>query len=199
MTRYGYVRVSTKEQRIERQVAALTKEGIERKLLYIDKASGKNFERQAYQRLRKRLRKGDELYLLSIDRLGRNYQEIIEEWRYLIYEKQVTIVVLDLPLLQALGHSQDVTKQLLNDFILQLFSYVAQIEREMIHARQKEGIVQAQKRGVRFGRPTKEIPEEFDSVMRRFQEGCLSIEECCQELGISRGTFYKWRRAVKSC
>lgn len=197
MTRYGYVRVSTREQHVDRQLAALLEEGIAEKNIYIDQASGKSFQRQAYQQLRRKLKKGDELWVKSIDRLGRNYQEMMKEWRYLVYEKRIVVVILDLPLLKEFRMSTDVTKQLLSDLILQLFSYVAQIEREMIHTRQMEGILQAKKRGVSFGRPKCEMSEQFEEVLRHYRDKTMTVAQCCECLGVSRGTFYKWVRERK--
>lgn len=151
--RYGYIRVSTKEQHIDRQMTAILQEEIATSNIFIDKASGKDFDRRNYKRLLRKLRTGDELVIKSIDRLGRNYDEIIEQWRLLVKKKQVDISVLDFPLLNTRNGIENVTGKLISDLVLQILSYVSQIEREQIQQRQKEGIAEAMKKGVRFGRP----------------------------------------------
>ena len=170
---YGYIRVSTKEQNEDRQVIALTEAGVDKKRLVIDKVSGKNFERPGYQRLVKKLKPGDVLFIKSIDRLGRNYKEILEQWRYLTKEKGIAIVVLDMPLLDT-RQKQDLIGELISDIVLQLLSYVAQTEREFIKQRQAEGIAAAKAKGVKFGRPEKELPPEFEEVFPRWISGEIS-------------------------
>ena len=140
MMKYGYIRVSTKEQNIDRQLTAILKEGIDVKNIYIDKASGKDFNRKKYNRLIKKLKEGDELFIKSIDRLGRNYEEIIQEWNTITKDKKVDIVVLDFPLLDTREKINDLTGKFISDIVLQILSYVAQIERENTHQRQMEGI-----------------------------------------------------------
>ena len=148
--KYGYVRVSTKEQNIDRQIAAMTKEKLEMKQIYVDKASGKDFNRKKYKQLLRKLKEGDELYIKSIDRLGRNYDEIIKEWNFITKEKNAEIIVLDFPLLDTRTKAYDLTGKFIADIVLQILSYVAQIERENTHQRQMEGIKEAKKRGVKF-------------------------------------------------
>lgn len=159
--RYGYVRVSSKDQNIARQMSALADSGIEKKYIYIDKESGKDFNRKNYQRLLKKLKAEDEVYIKSIDRLGRDYDEIIKQWQIIIKEKAAHIIVLDFPLLDTRKQEQGLTGKFIADLVLQILSYVAQVERENIHQRQLEGIWEAKKRGVAFGRPRKEVPKEF--------------------------------------
>lgn len=190
--KYGYVRVSTKEQNIDRQLSAVLKEGIEMKQIYIDKASGNNFKRSEYQRLIKKLKEGDELYIKSIDRLGRNYDEIIKEWNLITKDKNAEIIVLDFPLLDTRTKINDLTGKFIADMVLQILSYVAQIERENTHQRQMEGIKEAKKRGVRFGRREKEIPEDFEKVATQWSEKGISLREGAKLLNISHTTFSKW-------
>ena len=158
---YGYARVSTKEQNEQRQLIALAQFGLSEKQIYVDKQSGKDFERQSYKRLMRKIKSGDTLVVKSIDRLGRNYEEILEQWRIITKEKAAAIVVLDMPLLDT-RQSRDLTGTLIADIVLQLLSYVAQTEREFIRQRQAEGIAAAKARGVRFGRlgRTKRSPPE---------------------------------------
>lgn len=154
---YGYARVSTKEQNELRQLIALRKFGLTDRAIFVDKQSGKDFDRRSYQRLLRKLKDGDTLVIKSIDRLGRNYEEILEQWRIITKEKSAAIVVLDMPLLDT-RRNRDLTGTLIADIVLQLLSYVAQTEREFIHQRQAEGIAAAKARGVKFGRPRKALP-----------------------------------------
>ena len=158
---FGYVRVSTKEQCEERQLIALREFPVQDKNIFMDKLSGKDFNRPQYRKLLKRLKRGDVLVIKSIDRLGRNYNEILNQWRIITKEKQADVVVLDMPLLDTRHAGRDLTGTLIADLVLQILSYVAQTERENIRQRQKEGIAAAKKRGVKFGRPRKPIPENF--------------------------------------
>lgn len=192
--KYGYVRVSTREQNIDRQLSAMLKENIEAKSIYVDKASGKDFNRRKYKKLIKKLKESDELYIKSIDRLGRNYDEIIREWNVITKEKNADIIVLDFPLLDTRTRINDLTGKFISDIVLQILSYVAQIERENTHQRQMEVIVEAKKRGVKFGRSKKEIPEEFYDVAKRWMKGKLSLRQGSQMLGISHATLAKWLR-----
>lgn len=189
---YGYARVSTREQNLDRQLAALTEFGLERRSIYCDKASGKDFERPRYQRLIKRLRPGDVLVIKSIDRLGRNYEEILEEWRLITKQRKVSVVVLDMPLLDTRTTKEGLTGTFIADVMLQLLSYVAQIERENTKQRQAEGIAAAKARGVRFGRPLLVRPEAYSEVRRAHQRGELTRMQAAQALGVSRSTFDKW-------
>lgn len=189
MERYAYIRVSTKEQNIARQVASMNELGISKNFMYIDKQSGKDFNRRNYKRLLKKLSSGDELYIKSIDRLGRNYDEIIEQWRFLTKTKDVDIIVLDFPLLDTRNKSNGLTGKFIADLVLQILSYVAQIERENIHQRQTEGIQLAKERGVKFGRPTMDFPVDFEKIYHLWADAKISQREAGRRLGISHTTF----------
>lgn len=188
----GYARVSSRDQNLARQLAALKSAGIPANLIYTDKQSGKNFERPGYKRLVKRMKDGDELYIKSIDRLGRNYDEIIEQWRFLTKTRHIDIIVLDFPLLDTRKSNNGLTGEFIADLTLQILSYVAQIERENTHQRQLEGIREARKRGVRFGRPQIEIPEGFDEIKTLVSKGNVSLREGAERLGVSHTTLRKW-------
>ena len=188
----GYVRVSTKEQNLDRQLIAMREFGVPEKQIYQDKLSGKDFDRPAYQKLMKAIKPGDTLVIKSIDRLGRNYDEILEQWRVITKEKQAAIVVLDMPLLDT-RQSRDLTGTLIADIVLQLLSYVAQTEREYIRQRQREGIAAAKARGTHMGRPAKEKPDNFASAMTLWREGKLSARKTAELLGVSAKTFKKWK------
>ncbi|WP_300689333.1 recombinase family protein [uncultured Oscillibacter sp.] len=190
---YGYVRVSTKEQNEDRQMIAMKEFGIKDGGIVLDKQSGKDFERPGYQRLIRKLKAGDTLVIKSIDRLGRNYDEILEQWRLLTKEKLVDIVVLDMPLLDT-RQGRDLTGALIADIVLQLLSYVAQTEREFNRQRQAEGIAAAKARGVHFGRKFKERGENYESVMAAWHRGELSGRAAARELGVAHGTFQRWCR-----
>ena len=194
---YGYARVSTKEQNEQRQIIALTQFGLLQENIYVDKQSGKDFERTQYQRLMHRLKSGDLLVVKSIDCLGRNYGEILEQWRIITKEKHAAIVVLDMPLLDT-RKANDLTNELIADIVLQLLSYVAQTEREFICQRQAEGIATAKARGVRFGRKPKEKPPEFPAVCEAWRMGKLSARAAAAQLGVSCRTFQKWADDYKS-
>lgn len=190
---YGYVRVSTKEQNEDRQIVAMREFGIKEGNIILDKQSGQNFERPGYRRLVRRLKAGDTFVIKSIDRLGRNYDEILEQWRLLTKEKLVDIVVLDMPLLDTC-QGRDLTGVLIADIVLQLLSYVAQTEREFNRQRQAEGIAAAKARGVHFGRKFKERGENYESVMTAWRRGELSGRAAARELGVAHGTFQRWCR-----
>ncbi len=190
--KYGYIRVSTKEQNIDRQLSAILKEGIEMDKIYVDKASGKDFNRRKYKKLIKKLKEGDELYVKSIDRLGRNYDEIIKEWNLITKEKSAEIIVLDFPLLDTRNKGNDLTGKFIADIVLQILSYVAQIERENTHQRQMEGIKEAKKRGVKFGRSKKDVPKDFDKVADQWSKNKISLRAGAKQLGVSHTTFSKW-------
>lgn len=190
---YGYVRVSTKEQNEDRQMVAMQEFGVKASNIILDKQSGKDFERPGYRRLVRKLKAGDTLVIKSIDRLGRNYDEILEQWRLLTKEKQVDIVVLDMPLLDT-RQGRDLTGMLIADIVLQLLSYVAQTEREFNRQRQAEGIAVAKARGVHFGRKFKNWGEDYDSVMAAWHRGELSSRAAARELGVAHGTFQRWCR-----
>lgn len=188
---YGYARVSTREQNAERQLIALREFGLNNGQIILDKQSGKDFDRRGYRRLLRKLKDGDTLVIKSIDRLGRNYEEILEQWRVITKEKGAAIVVLDMPLLDT-RRSRDLTGTLIADIVLQLLSYVAQTEREFIHQRQAEGIAAAKARGVKFGRPYKELPAGFQEVKARWKRGELSARAAGKELHIPHSTFLHW-------
>ena len=188
---YGYARVSTKEQNELRQLVALEQFGLDKKQIFVDKQSGKDFERRNYKRLVRRLKPGDTLVVKSIDRLGRNYAEILEQWRIITKEKRAAIVVLDMPLLDT-RQSRDLTGTLIADIVLQLLSYVAQTEREFIRQRQAEGIAAARANGVRFGRPLIERPEAFAAIQALWASGGISARAAAKQLGVSAKTFTRW-------
>lgn len=190
--KYGYIRVSSKDQNEDRQLIAMKEAGLSEHQLYLDKQSGKDFNRPAYKRLLRKLRPGDVLYVKSIDRLGRNYEEIQNQWRLITREKQVDIVVLDMPLLSTQNISGDLTGVFIADLVLQTLSYVAQTERENTKQRQAEGIAAAQRRGVRFGRPRKMIPKEFMQLQASWRAGEITSREAAQRLGVSQNTFLRW-------
>ena len=185
---YGYVRVSTKEQNELRQVLALREAGIADRNIFLDKQSGKDFERQNYKKLIRKIKSGDTLVIKSIDRLGRNYDEILEQWRIIAKEKGTAIVVLDMPLLDT-RKNKDLTGTLIADIVLQLLSYVAQTEREFIRQRQAEGIAAAKLQGVRFGRKPREKPPEYGSLKELWVRGEISAREAARRLGITHRTF----------
>lgn len=192
--KYGYVRVSTKDQNIHRQLTAMEEENIDRKNIYTDKASGKDFNRRRYRSLLRKLKEGDELYIKSIDRLGRNYDEILKEWNTLTKVKKVDIIVLDFPLLDTRERLENLTGKFIADIVLQILSYVAQVERENTHQRQMEGIREAKKRGVKFGRPKRHIPDNFDEVKDMWERGEVSLRRGAKLLGTNHTTFSKWLR-----
>lgn len=191
MEQYAYIRVSTKEQNIDRQILALEPYQVPEKNIYCDYQSGKNFERPAYQKLVKRLKTGDLLIIKSIDRLGRNYNDILVQWQYITKELKVDILVLDMDLLDTRQKSGNLTGTLIADLVLQIFAYVAQTEREFICQRQAEGIEAAKRKGKKFGRPEKEMPKQFKEVCQRCKEGELSTRQASELLGISHTTFYR--------
>ncbi len=193
MQEYAYVRVSTKDQNEDRQLLALEPFHLPPGNIFIDKQSGKDFNRPQYKRLLRKLEKGDILLVKSIDRLGRNYDEILEQWRLLTKERQIQIAVLDMPLLNT-RNTRDLTGTLISDIVLQLLSYVAQTERENIRQRQAEGIAAAKQRGIRFGRPEKERPAAYAQTCAVWQAGKISAREGARRLGVAHSTFLKWVR-----
>lgn len=188
---YGYMRVSTKEQTERRQYIALQEYGISNNRIYADKQSGKDFERTQYQLLMRKLKCGDTLVIKSIDRLGRNYEEILEQWRIITKEKQVAIAVIDMPLLDT-RRNKDLTGTLIADIVLQLLSYVAQTEREFIRQRQAEGIAAARQQGVKFGRKPMERPSEYKRLKEQWMQGEISARKAARQLGITHRTFLLW-------
>ena len=185
---YGYIRVSTREQNEDRQVIALREVGVPERNVYIDKQSGKDFERPQYRKMVRKLKKDDLLYIKSIDRLGRNYSEILEQWRILTKEKGIDIVVLDMPLLDT-RRGKDLLGTFLSDIVLQVLSFVAENERTNIRQRQAEGIAAAKAKGIRFGRPPKPLPEKFHSVYQRWKMGEITGTAAAKECGMPLATF----------
>lgn len=186
--RYGYVRVSSLHQNEDRQLQAMEALAIPRKNLFIEKQSGKDFERQQYQRLVKRLRAGDVLYVKSIDRLGRNYREILAQWEVLTKRRGVDVVVLDMPLLDT-RRDKDLLGTFISDVVLQILSFVAENERANIRQRQREGIDAAKLRGVRFGRPRRQLPENFIHVASMWKSGFMTGVAAAKECGLPLSTF----------
>ena len=188
---YGYIRVSTREQNMDRQRIALEEFGVDGKRIFMDKMSGKDFERPQYQRLVKKLKPGDTLVVKSIDRLGRNYDEILEQWRHITKQICADIVVLDMPLLDT-RKGRDLTGTLIADIVLQLLSYVAQTEREFIRQRQAEGIAIAKAKGIKFGRHPKNKPENYFLICEEWKQGNLSARGAAKQLGVAHKTFLRW-------
>ena len=191
-TTYAYIRVSTKEQHEDRQKIAMLKYGVSPERIILDRQSGKDFDRPGYRALVERLQPEDTLVIKSIDRLGRNYSDILEQWRIITKEKQTAVVVLDMPLLCSRKDGNDLTDTLIADIVLQLLSYVAETERTFIHQRQAEGIAAARARGQRFGRPKMQRPTEFEALKARYEEGNISARKAAKILGISHASFLKW-------
>lgn len=189
---FGYVRVSSKNQNELRQMIAMRSVGIKESDIFIDKQSGKNFKRPQYHKLMKKVKPGDVVYIKSIDRLGRDYEEVIRQWGILTKERDVDIVVLDFPLLDTRNKINGLTGKFIADMALQILSYVAQIERENIKQRQMEGIRGAKENGVKFGRPLKQIPDNFTKIFRDWLDGEISQNKASQLLGVDRKTFKKW-------
>lgn len=189
MTNYGYCRVSSPDQCEDRQYIAMRELQIPDSCIYVDKQSGKDFERPMYKKMIRRIRSGDILYIKSIDRLGRNYEEIMKQWKILTKEKQADIVVLDMPLLDT-RRGKDLMGTFLADIVLALLSYVAENERTTIKQRQAEGIAAAKARGVKFGRPVKQLPDSFDEVYHAWKRKEVSLSEAAVLCDMCRSTFY---------
>ena len=186
---YGYVRVSTREQNEERQLIALEERSVPAKNLFIDKQSGEDFRRPQYQKLVKRLKPDDLLYIKSIDRLGRNYEEILEQWRILTKEKKIDIAVLDMPLLDT-RRGKDLMGTFLSDIVLQVLSFVAENERANIRQRQAECIAAAKARGVRFGPMPKDLPDNFDELRQAWRNKRMTLRAAAEACGVPKSTFY---------
>ena len=193
---YGYVRVSSTDQNEERQMIALREKNVPAKNIFMDKQSGKDFKRPAYRMLIEIMEKGDVLYILSIDRLGRNYNEIQNQWHFLVKEKHIDICVIDMPLLDT-RQGKDLMGSFIADLVLQILSFVAQNERENIKKRQEQGIAAAKARGVKFGRPEKELPENFGSMVRKWERKMISTEQLITQCNISASTFYRRLREYR--
>ena len=186
---YAYVRVSSRDQNEHRQLIAMAGVNVPRRNIYIDKQSGMDFNRPMYKRLLKKLKKDDLLYIKSIDRLGRNYEEILEQWRILTKEKGVDIAVLDMPLLDT-RRGKDLLGTFIADLVLQLLSFISENERKNIKERQREGIEAAKLKGVRFGRPEKPVPEDFEEIYNKWLAKEMSAEEAAKRCNFTRTTFY---------
>lgn len=191
MNTYGYIRVSTRDQNEDRQKIAMREFGVAEGNVIMDKQSGKDFDRPGYKRLMRKLKTGDTLVIKSIDRLGRNYDEILEQWRFITKKKQVAVVVLDMPLLDT-RQGRDLTGVLIADIVLQLLSYVAQTEREFNRQRQAEGIAAAKARGIHFGPNFKDRGENYETIKATWQRGEISGREAARQLGVAHGTFQRW-------
>ena len=193
MAVYAYVRVSSTDQNEDRQMIAMEQVGVPEGNIYIDKQSGKDFNRPNYKRLLKKLHPGDTLFIKSIDRLGRNYEEILNQWRIITKEKLVDVVVIDMPLLDT-RHEKNLLGTFISDIVLQLLSYVSETERTNIKQRQAEGIAAAKKRGVKFGRPIKEMPPNFGELIAKWDKKELTMQEIIETYDMSESTFYRRMR-----
>lgn len=187
---YAYGRVSAADQNLDRQINCFLANGVNKRCIFTDKKSGKDFERENYKKLLRKLKKGDLLIVKSIDRLGRNYDMIIEEWRHITKNVGADILVLDMPLLDTRSNGENLTGKLISDIVLQLLSYVAQQERENIKARQREGIAAAKKRGARFGRPAVPIPDNFLETVCSYKRKQISLPDALRRTNLKQATFY---------
>ena len=200
MKKYGYVRVSAKDQNPERQYVAMEEYGIVKKDIYLDKISGKDFARPQYKKLIKRLKPGDILVIKSIDRLGRNYGEILEQWRIITKEVGADIKVIDMPLLNTDSTQENLINVFISDLVLQILAYVAETEREFIKQRQAEGIAAAKAKGVKFGCKKNEIPEEFDKYFQMWMDGTISTRKAAEQVHVSHTTFHRWcKEKMENC
>lgn len=193
---FAYGRVSAADQNLDRQTDSFLEFGVDKRRIYTDKRSGKDFERENYKKLKLKLRSGDLLVIKSIDRLGRNYDMIIEEWSDITKRIGADIFVMDMPLLDTRSSKENLTGKLISDIVLQLLSYVAQKERENIKVRQREGIDAAKRRGVRFGRPVKIVPSNFVDLTEDYRDGKITLAEALEQTGLKKSTFYKNLNAV---
>ena len=194
---YGYVRVSTREQNEDRQLIALREVGVSDKNIFMDKQSGKDFERPQYKKLLRKMKKDDLLYIKSIDRLGRNYEEILQQWRIITKDKGVDIVVLDMPLLDT-RRGKDLMGTFLSDIVLQVLSFVAQNERENIRKRQAQGIAAAEAKGMKFGRPVIKAPPDFPEIVQKWENGIIKSYEAAEMCGMCESTFYHRLREYRA-
>lgn len=193
---YGYVRVSSLDQNEDRQMVEMLKKEIPRQNIYLDKQSGKDFNRPQYKKMLEQLQKGDLLYILSIDRLGRNYEEIQGQWRFLIKEIGIDICVIDMPLLDT-RNGKDLMGTFIADLVLQILSFVAQSERENIRKRQMQGIAAAKAKGLHMGRPVKEVPEDFERLIHQWKKKKITMAELLEQCNMARATFYRKLREYK--
>lgn len=194
---YGYVRVSSIDQNEDRQMVVMEQRKVPKGNIYVDKQSGKDFERPQYKKMIKKLKSGDLLYILSIDRLGRNYEDVQKQWRILTKEIGVDICIIDMPLLDT-RNGKDLMGTFIADLVLQILSFVAQSERENIKKRQAQGIAAAQKKGIKFGRPEKELPLDFKEVVKRWENKTISTDTALKLCGFGKSTFYRRRMELKS-
>jgi len=193
---YGYVRVSTAQQHIDRQIDALLDMGLSKDSIYVDYESGKDFNRRNYRKLIRKLKKNDLLIIKSIDRLGRDYNMIIDEWRLITKEKEADIMVIDMPLLDTRIEGKNLVGKFISDIVLQVLSFVAQNERETMRIRQAEGIRTAKARGVKFGRPRITLPPNYETVAKQYLNKEITNKEACEILGMTRGTFFRYLKEL---
>ena len=194
--KYGYVRVSTAQQHIDRQIDALLELGLDQSSIFIDYESGKDFNRRNYKKLIRKLKKDDLVIIKSIDRLGRDYNMIIEEWRLITKEKEADIMVIDMPLLDTRVEGKNLVGKFISDIVLQVLSFVAQNERETMRVRQAEGIRTAKARGVKFGRPRITLPNNFEIVARQYLNKEITNKKACEILGMTRGSFFRYMKEL---
>ena len=194
--KYGYVRVSTAQQHIDRQIDALLELGLDKSCIYIDYESGKDFNRKNYKKLIRKLKKDDLVIIKSIDRLGRDYNMIIDEWRLITKEKEADIMVIDMPLLDTRIEGENLVGKFISDIVLQVLSFVAQNERETMRVRQAEGIKTAKARGVKFGRPRITLPNNFEIVARQYLNKEITNKKACEILGMTRGSFFRYMKEL---
>lgn len=194
--KYGYVRVSTIQQHIDRQIKAFLEIGLDESCIYIDYESGKDFNRQNYKKLLKKLKKDDLVIIKSIDRLGRDYNMIIEEWRRITKEKEADIMVIDMPLLDTRIEGKNLVGKFISDIVLQVLSFVAQNERETMRIRQAEGIKTAKARGVKFGRPRITLPSNYEEIARQYLNKEITNKKACEILGMTRGSFFRYLKIL---
>ena len=194
--KYGYVRVSTAQQHIDRQIDALLELGLDQSSIFIDYESGKDFNRRNYKKLIRRLKKDDLVIIKSIDRLGRDYNMIIDEWRLITKEKEADIMVIDMPLLNTRIEGKNLVGKFISDIVLQVLSFVAQNERETMRVRQAEGIRTAKARGVKFGRPRITLPDNFEIIAKQYLNKEITNKKACEILGMTRGSFFRYMKEL---
>lgn len=194
--KYGYVRVSTAQQHIDRQISALLELGLDKSCIYIDYESGKDFNRKNYKKLIRKLKKDDLVIIKSIDRLGRDYNMIIEEWRLITKEKEADIMVIDMPLLDTRIEGKNLVGKFISDIVLQVLSFVAQNERETMKVRQAEGIKTAKARGVKFGRPRITLPDNFKIIAKQYLNKEITNKKACEILSMTRGSFFRYMKEL---
>ena len=195
---YGYARVSSADQNEARQIVALRNAGVEDTRIFVDHKSGKDFNRPGWRRMRRTLREGDTLVIQSLDRLGRNYAEMLDEWRYLIRKRKANIRILDMPILDTSNKTKGLVGEVIAELVLQLLAFVAENERRSIRERQRQGIDAARARGVRFGRPTREMPPQFEECAKRFLEGQVTLKAAAAFCGLPESTFKDKSRAFET-